>query len=323
MTVAPALAERVPRHGPLSPVLSSESRDDTASIVSSQGISSLDSRSCLSVSATSLTRRNEHLAVLLSKDLWKPDRQASQCDVFVCRKRFSIWERRHHCRKCGGVVCSDCSTRATALLDTSNLEFLNPPRDVPIQVFDSPTSPVVMSRVCDDCWDQIHGSRSPRSPMIKRSMPIAVATESDSSSSSAASSVSTPSDDGLPIIPPSIRRVQTSPRIASSPLRTNSLTPQPPAGPLVSDSELSLGELESTMCKASGGGRWTPKPCMDIVGYRIPGAKAIYEIELEREEEERRRYRANPIFRDGDFQLRVPREIEPRSPAGPIQLSTF
>lgn len=57
--------------------------------------------------------------------------------------------------------------------------------------------------------------------------------------------------------------------------------------------------------------------------FRIPGCKAPYEIELEREEEERRRKRSNPIIRDGDFQLRVPREAEPRSLGGPLQLSTF
>jgi len=246
-----------------------------------------------------------------------------------------MWERKHHCRKCGGIFCSACSTRATALLDTSKLEFLNPPRDVPVEAFHSPESPVMISRVCDDCWDQIHGSRTPRgTPLIQHALPIAVDSDSDSSSSSspssAASSVSLPSDDSRPIIRASLRRVPTSPRVPSSPLRVGAVLSSTVVGVLVSDSELSLGELDSyplardsNTCKASGGGRWTPKPCADIVGYRIPGAKALYEVELEREEEEKRRRRANPIFRDGEFQLRVPREIEPRSPAGPIQLSTF
>lgn len=60
-------------------------------------------------------RRNEHLAVLLSKHLWKvsqfsprgcpyfqpdvscpqPDSQASYCDVFNCRKPFTLFDRRH------------------------------------------------------------------------------------------------------------------------------------------------------------------------------------------------------------------------------------
>ncbi|KAL6297732.1 hypothetical protein BKA93DRAFT_831296, partial [Sparassis latifolia] len=99
---------------------------------------------------------------------------------------------------------------------------------------------------------------------------------------------------------------------------------------LIEDAELSLGELESyplkhssVVCKANGGGRWEPKPIVALVSDRLPGGKAPYEIELEREEDEIRRRRANPIIRNGDFQLRAPREVEPRSPAGPICLSTF
>ncbi|KAJ3476583.1 hypothetical protein NLI96_g11055 [Meripilus lineatus] len=44
---------------------------------------------------TPVTRANEHLAVLLPKHHWKPDSQAPKCDRFLCRKKFSIWERKH------------------------------------------------------------------------------------------------------------------------------------------------------------------------------------------------------------------------------------
>ncbi|KAI0932862.1 hypothetical protein AcV5_004035 [Taiwanofungus camphoratus] len=350
MAFAVVLASRLRSFSPSPHNLSVDSRVESASIASSQdtcasslGSSSLspslDSRSCVSEPGSlpstyesNRMRRNEHLAVLLPKRLWKPDAQASYCDIFLCHKKFSIWERRHHCRKCGGVFCAQCTMHMTALLDTSNLEFFHPPRDVPIAAFDSPTSPVVPSRVCDDCWDQIHGARTPRFPMIKLSAPVAVLKdlkESDSSSSSVASSLSTPSD-GSAFIRRSIRRVQTSPRIPASPLRSPIPMPQSVTGVHVADSEPSFGELESyplarasTICKASGGGRWKPEPCKNFVGYRIPGSKAAYEIELEREEEEYRRRRTNPIIRDGDIQTRAPRELEPRSPAGPIRFSTF
>ena len=56
---------------------------------------------------------------------------------------------------------------------------------------------------------------------------------------------------------------------------------------------------------------------------KVPGAKAAYEIEMEREEEEMRRQKLNPIVKDGDFQLWFPKEVEPRSLAGPFGLSTF
>lgn len=97
-----------------------------------------------------------------------------------------------------------------------------------------------------------------------------------------------------------------------------------PPPPSVSD-ELAAYPLchASAICKAAGGGRWEPKHVVQWVGARPPGFKAQYEIDMEREEAEARRVKANPIIRDGDFQLRAPREFEPRSMGGPIKLSTF
>ncbi|RDX51470.1 hypothetical protein OH76DRAFT_1481391 [Lentinus brumalis] len=348
MSLAATLASRLsslPSHRapPQDDAASVMSEDAIPSLAASSLSSSFDARSCHSEPASSADasssiprpRRNEHLAVLLPKRLWKPDSQAAHCDTFLCRKPFSIWERRHHCRKCGGVFCAECSSKTTRLLDTSTLSFLNPPRNVPIDIYDSPTSPVVDSRVCDDCHDQIHGSKSPRSPVIARSNPIQLVRSTDSStasgSSSVSSSVSTPPD-GSPLnsiaARPTFRRTHTSPRIPASPLRSS--TPVPSGSVHIMDSELSLGELDSyplkrasNICKASGGGRWEPKPIPQYVARRIPGRKAEYELELEREEAERRLRRANPVIKHGDFQLRAPREMEPRSPAGPFTLSTF
>ena len=38
---------------------------------------------------------------------WQPDSEVSECPI--CRRQFSFLFRRHHCRKCGRVVCNDCS----------------------------------------------------------------------------------------------------------------------------------------------------------------------------------------------------------------------
>jgi len=348
MSYASYLSARLNKLSPSSHSSASVSGDESASIVSSPAtvssslgdscVGSLDARSCISEPATTLpssdpsrARRNGHLAVLLPRRLWKRDSQAAQCDTFLCRKKFSFLERRHHCRKCGGVFCGECTLRTTPLLDTANLNFFYPPRDVPIAVFDSPTSPVVEARVCNECWDQIHGCTTPRSPVIiKGSIPIPVRKQTLSTSSSDVSSMASTPPDSAVIVRPAIRRATTSPRIPGSPLRSPVPPSQTIVGAHVPESELSLGELDayplrraSVLCKRSGGGRWEPKQTIITMNHRFPDGKTLYEVELEREEEAARARRSNPILINGDFQIRVPRELEPRSPGGPPPLSTF
>lgn len=46
-----------------------------------------------------------------SKDIplprWQPDAEVSRCPI--CGSNFNFWYRKHHCRKCGRVVCANCS----------------------------------------------------------------------------------------------------------------------------------------------------------------------------------------------------------------------
>lgn len=66
---------------------------------------------------------------------WVPDGETNQC--MRCRKgKFTTLNRRHHCRKCGFVVCNGCSTKRAV---------------IPYQS----SKPI---RVCDSCYDSIQGN---------------------------------------------------------------------------------------------------------------------------------------------------------------------
>ncbi|KAH9515330.1 hypothetical protein Btru_014177, partial [Bulinus truncatus] len=72
------------------------------------------------------------------QDQWMPDSATSVC--MVCQvERFSMFNRRHHCRRCGRVVCATCSTKQTLVFN-------------------------VMARTCDDCWQQINKTSDPKGP---------------------------------------------------------------------------------------------------------------------------------------------------------------
>ncbi|MGA2118608.1 MAG: FYVE zinc finger domain-containing protein [Bryobacteraceae bacterium] len=45
--------------------------------------------------------------------LWRPDSSAIQCHH--CHANFGFFTRRHHCRKCGLIFCSECTPQTKAL----------------------------------------------------------------------------------------------------------------------------------------------------------------------------------------------------------------
>ncbi|KAL1759140.1 hypothetical protein FB107DRAFT_205807 [Schizophyllum commune] len=222
-------------------------------------------------------RPNEHLAVLLDKHLWKPDSTSSSCDYFYCRTTFGIFERRHHCRKCGGIFCRVCTSRTTPLLNVRALPFLQPPRGHSIFEYQSSQSPVVNARVCIECHDQIYGvARSPSIPDAR----VVEAVESRASS---------PASSG--ILTPPIRTLRNKTSMASlastssagSSSRSGASHPSSAAtsprvpSPVIQKmpGEPSYGPLDayplarcSALCKLSGGGRWQPAPSVVPAGKR-------------------------------------------------------
>jgi len=44
------------------------------------------------------------------KSTWEPNEQGEDCAQ--CKQRFNMLRRRHHCRKCGMLVCGPCSSNS-------------------------------------------------------------------------------------------------------------------------------------------------------------------------------------------------------------------
>jgi hypothetical protein len=52
---------------------------------------------------TTMARRQSDIVL----PRWQADAEVTQCPV--CKNQFTFWYRKHHCRKCGRVVCANCS----------------------------------------------------------------------------------------------------------------------------------------------------------------------------------------------------------------------
>ena len=61
---------------------------------------------------------------------WVPDSEAKDC-MRCLRVKFTALQRKHHCRKCGIVVCGGCSSNKMLLKEQSNKPL----------------------RVCDSCFE--------------------------------------------------------------------------------------------------------------------------------------------------------------------------
>ncbi|CAB3231723.1 unnamed protein product [Arctia plantaginis] len=107
---------------------------------------------------------SEHAAV------WVPDNEASTC--MHCKKtQFTVLNRRHHCRKCGSVVCGPCSSKRYLLRGQS---------DKPL-------------RVCLQCFDELNRERA--RPQAQAPPATTPPVKADASGSGGDSSADEDSDD--------------------------------------------------------------------------------------------------------------------------------
>jgi len=92
---------------------------------------------------------------------WKHDPESSICDDATCRRGFSYFVRRHHCRRCGNIFCDEHSSYEIPLDQDANYN----PRGAP-------------SRTCNHCfeeyrvWHSRNNSHSSSSVSSSNDMPV-------------------------------------------------------------------------------------------------------------------------------------------------------
>jgi len=72
---------------------------------------------------------------------WKADEGVTNCENEACKnknKPFSMFRRKHHCRRCGGIFCDDCTQKRRTLRN-------------PLTKEGRASGTVADCRVCDDC----------------------------------------------------------------------------------------------------------------------------------------------------------------------------
>lgn len=85
----------------------------------------------------------------ITKNHWQPDSSTSMCTASSCQTPFGFFNRRHHCRKCGGIFCGAHSLKRVRLNEHA---LFHPEGE--------------WQRSCDRChtqfreWEQLRSSRT-------------------------------------------------------------------------------------------------------------------------------------------------------------------
>ena len=87
------------------------------------------------------------IALVVHGVIWEADADCKSCRL--CKDGFNFLRRRHHCRKCGKLVCSECSTERLPQ-DETQYQLVHEKSGAPRTSDQIPK----LVRVCDECSDQ-------------------------------------------------------------------------------------------------------------------------------------------------------------------------
>ncbi|XP_072990139.1 1-phosphatidylinositol-3-phosphate 5-kinase FAB1B-like [Typha latifolia] len=127
-----------------------------------------------------IPRRSEPANV--SRDFWMPDHSCRVC--YDCDSQFTIFNRRHHCRRCGRIFCGRCTANSIPVLSDD-------PRNS--------REDVERIRVCNFCFKQLEqekfaadkGNRATISPSLSETSLVSTKSNGTVNSTTTAGSYST------------------------------------------------------------------------------------------------------------------------------------
>ncbi|ODQ80969.1 hypothetical protein BABINDRAFT_59426 [Babjeviella inositovora NRRL Y-12698] len=106
--------------------------------------------------------------------VWQPDSLSRACPI--CSKKYTFFNRRHHCRKCGRVVCGNCSQHDVVYLPHTYVVLRPTGFVAPSGFSDEEEDPPVNEarlghayKTCDECYEEVR--------MIKIALGMTVARE--------------------------------------------------------------------------------------------------------------------------------------------------
>ncbi|KAK6461217.1 hypothetical protein DFJ63DRAFT_218977 [Scheffersomyces coipomensis] len=77
--------------------------------------------------------------------IWQEDSEVTCC--FLCHSIYTFFNRRHHCRKCGRVVCGNCSEKTVKYFPNTLVVHQNGSKTI--------YNPYETYKTCDECVDEI------------------------------------------------------------------------------------------------------------------------------------------------------------------------
>ncbi|MEI8227193.1 MAG: FYVE zinc finger domain-containing protein [Planctomycetota bacterium] len=84
---------------------------------------------------------------------WKLDTEEDNCEGKNCKKKFGVFTRKHHCRRCGGLFCDKCSSKKADL----TFALTGAERGGIVQQTATAQN-VPRARVCDACYNLVTSS---------------------------------------------------------------------------------------------------------------------------------------------------------------------